>query len=261
MEQESEHQPALSSQSLARLYAYEAKFGRRVQVDAEPDPRARASLYLGEHGRPDRLLVADRHLEHEEHLIAHELGHAELVFDSPPKSRQTLTLNLDAVRGTIKPELLNRQAGLSVEELAALVRSTGNSVGSRALSYPEDVLIERSLADQPALAVQQRQSLASQAFRLGRGLQALERSSEVASAMRAVTALDGGYVLWLADHLGKRDAAEPVANLSHAADARFFHGLLRELNRNDLAACRQATDAIMQRLGLRGWYGWRVLDL
>jgi hypothetical protein len=261
MEQESQAGESLSAETRAALARTSLKYRRRIELEPVPNYGARASLTLGEHGAPDRLRFNPSYRDHLDHLVLHELGHAELNYEADPNNRLRASIDYGAVAQDIDCEASRLYGWLPRKRIDEWERSAAWRIVQSLTSYPQDGIIERSIANDPAVRGIQERSLRQQAAELDASVAAVLRGESPEKVRRADLALDGAWVSWIARHLHEPELASRVVSSPAAEDAAFVLGELDSVRTRALPDCRAAADRIAEYLWVRSWYVWRQLAM
>jgi hypothetical protein len=261
MEQESQAGESLSAETRAALAQTSLKYRRRIELEPVPNYGARASFTLGEHGAPDRLRFNPSYRDHLDHLVLHELGHAALNYEAGPNDRLRASIDYAAVSQDIDREASRLYGWLPRKRIDEWERSAAWRIVQSLTSHPQDSIIERTIAENPAVRGIQERSLRQQAAELDASVATVLRGESPEKARRANLALDGAWVSWVARHLHDPGLASRVASSPAAKDAAFVLGVLDSVKTRALPDCRAAADRIAEHLGVRSWYTWRQLAI
>jgi len=98
MERESSEYNSLLPSTAKLVNITERVTKRPIVIESAPALGARAKFIFGSGRRtPDRLRYDPRYKQHLDHLVAHEVGHALLFAEAPPKNRVLPVVNDEVV--------------------------------------------------------------------------------------------------------------------------------------------------------------------
>ncbi len=264
----SEQTPALLPATRSLLNEAQGLVGTAIEVWPVPALAndARAQLHLPRGGRQEFvILYSERHQEHLDHLIAHELGHLRRLWLAPPEER-LVPVSTRATREQAARDLQ--------EDLQQLIRSgvpDNLAIGlcpvwveglvSQLTNTPADLRIERRIHDQyPELRAAQQRALLDQARDLRRTL-----SFEVARLTPATiheAALLMNYVLVreIAHLYDRRDLLRPFARFTDRSLGDKFYEMATSAPDEGYAGDRKVIEAWGEQLEVGDWFGWVRLE-
>jgi hypothetical protein len=258
MEQKTQTSIELSPATRRLVSVAERMTGRRIIIEPTADQSSRAQLTRGNAGEPDRVRYNPERAKHIDHLVAHEVGHALLPMDFEPSERLSPAINFDAVHAAIGPDVQQRFLSLDEGGRTKWERNAALTIVNTLTSLPEDILIEQSIAKEPLLAASQRASLLDQANELSQFMRERPRRNLPPKVRIGAAAMEGVWTSWLARFLNKPDFVQAYRDAGYGdIVAACFEDLTRPTS-GSLRECREATDRMADRLGIRSWYRWQL---
>lgn len=257
MEQES--QPIQLLDATRRLFATAEQLSQRpIVIEPTADSSSRAMFSRGRGNHPDRIRYRPALAEHIDHLVAHEVGHVLFRQSFPAAERLDPSVNLAAVHADIGEEAMTLFNWLAPEAFKTWEQNTANILISTFVSLPEDVQIEQMIAGEPELVIPQRASLAQQASELLNFMRDQPRRNLPAKVRGAAAAMEGAWTFWLSRFLQDSHYEAPYLEAGYGDLVSACFEDLAELPFDcSLRDCREATDKMAERVGIRSWYGWR----